>query len=146
MVLAARHPHRSGAHVLFSGPLFLASVAGLGWLVRTARVRIESEGIHWGWRTVGFRMRRERTRWIRVYRDAVALRPKRGSIWYLSARDWGDFDRMRRVLIDSDLPVERAENSAPWWARLQSYGMVLDGLLVITAIAAAIALAVAVLG
>ena len=138
--LAARHPHREGAHVLFSAPLFLLSVALLGLAVRTARVVIEPEAVRWGWRGIGFRARLGKIRWVRIYTDAVALRSKRGSVWYLAAADLDGFERLGHAFEASKLPVERADRAAPLWARLQSYGRFLDGVLIVTVLLTGLAL------
>ncbi len=149
-ILAARHPHRDNAHVLFLAPLFILSVAVLGWLVRSARIRVDDGGVHWGWNwgwsQLGFRMDRKRIRWIRIYTNAIALKPRRGSIWYLAARDWDGYERLADVFAATPLPVVQLSKPAPWWARLQSYGAVLDGLLILDAAIALIALAAAWLG
>ena len=140
-IFAARHPYRDNAHVLFLVPLFFLSVAVLGWLVRGARVRVDDGGVHWGWSQLGFRMGRQRIRWIRIYTNAVALKPKWGSIWYLAARDWDGYERLANVFIATTLPVVQTSKPAPRWARLQSYGAVLDGLLILDATIAVVALA-----
>lgn len=144
--LAARHPHRPGSYVLITAPLFLASVAGLGWSVRSARIRVTGEAIRWGWSFLGFRLRKRRLRWVRAYDDAVALRPRRGSIWYLSATDWDRFADLPGAFERAGIPVESHPRAAPLWARLQSYGRFLDVLLLLTAAVAGLALAAAMVG
>lgn len=144
-VLAARAPHREGATLLFSAPLFLFSVAILGLAVRSARVAIEPDAVRWGWRGIGFRARLGQIRWVRIYTNAVALRSSRGSVWYLAAADLEGFDRLTRAIEETELPVERTDKKAPLWARLQSYGRFLDFILILTVILTALALASAVL-
>lgn len=146
IALAARHPHRPGAHILISAPLFLISVAVLGWSVRKARLRVADAQIRWGWSLFGFHAQLSRLRWVRAYTDAVAVRPKRGSVWYLGETDWDRFADLPRALRDASIPVERFERHAPLWARLQSYGRFLDVLLVLNAAVAAIALVAAIAG
>ncbi len=105
------------------------SVTLVGLAVRRARVTIDAGGVRWGWGSLGVRMDRDRLRSVGVYTDAIALVPRRGSTWFLSARDWDRFDAMARAVARADLPVEVHPRRAPWRARLQSYGRVLDGLL-----------------
>lgn len=140
VALAARHPHRAGAHILISAPLFLVSVALLGWSVRRARLTVADEAIRWGWSLFGFKARLSRLRWVRAYTDAVAVRPKRGSVWYLASTDWDRFSELPGAIERADIPIERHPRRAPLWARLQSYGRFLDVLLVINALVAALAL------
>lgn len=145
VALAARHPHRPGNHVLLAAPLFLAAVAGLGWAVRSARIQIGADGVRWGWSMLGFRLRRRRLAWARAYADAVALRPRRGSIWYLGQADWDRFTEIAAAFRRAEIPLAVHEGRAPLWARLQSYGRFLDLLLLFDAATAALALAAAVL-
>jgi hypothetical protein len=144
VALAARHPHHAGAHILISAPLFLVSVALLGWSVRRARLKVADAKIRWGWSLFGFTARLPRLRWVRAYSDAVAVRPKRGSVWYLAATDWDRFAELPRALVAADIPVEKHERRAPFWARMQSYGRFLDVLLIINALVAALALVAAI--
>lgn len=145
VALAARHPHRAGTHVLLAAPMFLAAVAALGWSVRRARVRVDGDGVRWGWSVAGFRLPRRRLRWVRIYTDAVALRPRRGSIWYLGAADWDGLAGLTDAFHRAGIPVETFAGRAPLWARVQSYGRFLDVLLVLDAAVAALALAAAAL-
>ena len=126
-------------------PLFCFSVAAVGYAVRRARLRIDRDGVRWGWRIAGFRMHRARIRAVRIFSDAIALVPKRGSTWYLSRRDWDRFDRVAGAFEEAAIEFDRREGRAPWAARLQGYGLVLDLLLVANIAAATLALAVAVL-
>lgn len=128
--LAARnpfHPHASTVMVL---ALMFGAFAFVGLAVRRARVTIEAGGVRWGWSWIGVRMERERITGVDLYDDAIALRPRRGSTWFLSARDWDRFDAMTRAVERAGFEVTRA-GGAPLAARLQSYGRVLDGLMVI---------------
>jgi hypothetical protein len=118
-------------------------VAGVGYAVRRARLRIDRDGVRWGWHDIGFRVTRDRMQRIDLYSDAIAVRQKRGSTWYLSGHDWDLFGRMPGVLRRAALPVETHERSAPLAARLQSYGIVLDLLLLADAAASVLALGVA---
>jgi hypothetical protein len=71
-----------------------------------------------------------------VYRDGVAIEAKRGSWWFLAARDWERFDALVRQLRRAELPVRDHDGRAPLRARMQSYGRFLDGLLVVSVLAA----------
>lgn len=103
-------------------------VAAVALAVRRARVGIASDGVRWGWGAITVRMDPGRIVRAQLYRDAIALVPRRGSTWFLSRRDWDRFEAMRRAAHASGLPVEEHDRPAPWRARLQSYGRVLDGL------------------
>ncbi|HYU15018.1 MAG TPA: hypothetical protein VEL05_03075, partial [Candidatus Acidoferrum sp.] len=81
---------------------------------------------------------------VEVYRDAVAVKQRRGSTWYVSGRDWDLFERVPVALRRAGLPLEARDRRAPLGARLQSYGAVLDLLLVADALASILALGVAV--
>jgi hypothetical protein len=142
-VLARRHWYRPGIEVLLSAPLMFLGIAVLGYAVRRARLRVDNEGFRWGWDSGGFRMSRERVAAVVLYDDALALLPRRGSTWYVSARDWAGFPEMARVLREAEVEYERVRARAPLGARLQSYGLVLDLLLVGDMLAATMALGIA---
>jgi hypothetical protein len=135
MALAARRPYEHATLVIL--PLVLVAVAGVGLAVRRAHVIIGADGVRWGWPWLSVRMDVSRIAGIVVYRDAIALRPRRGSTWFLSARDWDRFPLLTRAFDRASLPVEHQAGGAPWRARLQSYGRVLDSML-IASIAASI--------
>ena len=120
-----------------------ASVAGVGYAVRRARLRIDSGGVRWGWNEIGFRVTRDEVTSIDVYRDAVAVVQRRGSTWFVSARDWDLFERVPGALRRAGLPTAAHDRPAPIGARLQSYGVVLDLLLVGDALASVFALGLA---
>lgn len=143
--LAARQLGAPLIELLLIAPLMCMSVAVVGFAVRSAHIRVDAEGVRWGWRWGGFRLGRDRLVRIDGYVDAVALAPKRGSTWYLSRRDWENFDRLERAMRIAGLPVTHHDRKAPIGARLQSYGVVLDGLLVLDAMAAVLALVAALL-
>ncbi|MBT8492628.1 MAG: hypothetical protein KJO07_06175 [Deltaproteobacteria bacterium] len=134
--LVARHPYRAGSQIGLIIPLMCVSFAGLGLAVRRARLSVDGTGIRWGWPSLGFRMDPSRVRSLKVYQDAVAVEPKRGSLWYLSARDWDRFDELARSLRRAGLEFERIDRRAPLRSRLQSYGGVLDALIVGSALVA----------
>jgi hypothetical protein len=118
-------------------PMFFQTVAVLAYAVRRGRLRIDAEGVRWGWVGVGFRMRRERIGSFRVYTDGVAIVPRRGpATWHLLARDW---ERWPDALVEFGrlgLPVERFSRRAPLLMRLQGYGRALDAILVLNSLAA----------
>jgi hypothetical protein len=62
----------------------------------------------------------------------VALEARRGSWWFIAARDWDRYDAIVRHLRRADLPITDHDGTAPLRARLQSYGRFLDGLLVLS--------------
>jgi hypothetical protein len=143
LLLAARRLHVRLIEFLLVAPLVFGSVAAVGYAVRRARVRVTPDGVFWGWDLLGFTLRRDRLVQVTAYRDAVALEPKRGSTWFLARRDWEGFDRLPHILRSASIPVIGAPGRMPLRARLQSYGIVLDTLLVIDALAATFALLVA---
>jgi hypothetical protein len=129
MALAARRPYEHAAQVIL--PLMLVSIAGLGFAVRRAHVVIGADGIRWGWSWLGVRLDVGRLVGVTVYADAIAFEPRRGSTWFLSARDWDRFAGVARAIERAGLPVTRG-GATPLRARLQGYGAVLDGLMVVT--------------
>jgi hypothetical protein len=131
--LAARRPFHPEADTIVVATLMFAGFAAVGLAVRRARVSVDASGVRWGWSWLGFRLERDTIRHADIYRDAVALRPRRGSTWYLSARDWDRWDALALAVERSGLTVIRhGDRGAPFGARLQSYGRVLDGLLLLT--------------
>ncbi len=143
LTLATRRLQTPLIELLLIAPLMCMSVAAVGYAVRSAHLRVDHDGIRWGWSWLGFRLSRERLTQVDAYRDAVALRPRRGSTWFLSARDWNHFDRVPDAIRRADIPMIAHDRRAPLGARLQSYGAVLDSLLVADALAAALALVAA---
>jgi hypothetical protein len=113
-------------------PIAIFLFAAVGLAVRTARVWIDGGGVRWGWRGLHVRMEVERLAAAEIYTDGVALAAKKGSRWFLAARDWDRFDVLARELARAGLPVKPMTGRAPFRARLQSYGRVLDGLMLLT--------------
>lgn len=150
-VMATRRLHVPMIEFLLVAPLFFVSIAGVGYAVRKARIRVDRDGVRWGWSWGGFRMPPERIDSVLAYTDAYAFKPKRtsrwrpASTWYLSRRDWDRFDNVAAALRSSGMRYERFDHRAPIGARLQSYGIVLDLLLVFDALAATFALVMSVL-
>jgi hypothetical protein len=128
-----RHAHQATFAVL---ALTCVAFTSVGLAVRRARVAIDPDGVRWGWAWAGFRMGRARLVRADVFDDGVGLVSKRGS-WFLSARDWDRFDALVRAIGRAGMPTISHPNRAPLRARLQSYGRVLDTLLIVTMAAAA---------
>jgi hypothetical protein len=128
--LVARHPYRGDSSTLVVLPVALALFALLGFAVRRARVAVTRDGVRWGWNALGFSQPASRIVWAHVYADGVALEAKRGSKWFIAARDWERFDALVRQLRRAELPVKDHAGNAPFRERLQSYGRFLDGLMI----------------
>ena len=136
-VLVARHPYRRSASTQVVLPVAFAAFAGLGLLVRRARVAITRDGVRWGWTAFGFHQPASRIATAHIYADGIALEARRGSWWFIAARDWDRFDALVRQLRRADLPLRDHVGKAPLRARLQSYGRFLDLLLLGSVIGAA---------
>jgi hypothetical protein len=143
VAIGIRRAPSATAEMLLAVPLICVSVAGVGYAVRRARLRIDPGGVRWGWSDLAFRVSRDQMKHVDVYRDAIAVRQRRGSTWYLSGHDWDLFERMPGALRRAGLPLETREGRAPLGARLQSYGIVLDLMLLADAAASVFALGVA---
>ncbi len=128
----SRHPYRYHASTQVVLPVAFAAFAMLGYLVRRARVAVTRDGVRWGWGAFGFTQEASRIVRAHVWKDGVTLESKRGSWWFLSARDWDRFDALVRQLRRAELPIEEHAETAPLRARLQSYGRFLDALLVLS--------------
>lgn len=142
-ILAKRHWFQPGIEVLFAAPVLFIGIGTLGYAVRSARLRVDIDGVRWGWGFYGFRMSNERITATLVYDDAIAFKSRRGSTWYVAARDWHRFEGVARALQKANMVYERKRGKAPLRARLQSFGIALDLLLVADAFGATFALAVA---
>jgi hypothetical protein len=139
-LLVARHPYRPHASTQAVLPVAFVAFAALAMVVRRARVAITRDGVRWGWTAFGFHQPASRITTAHVYRDGVALEARRGSWWFLAARDWDRFDALVRQLRRAELPILDHAGRAPLRARLQSYGRFLD-LLVIGSVCGAVAVA-----
>ena len=135
--LVSRHPYRHGASTQVVLPIAFAAFAGVGFLVRRARVAVTRDGVRWGWTAFGFHQPAARITVAHIYRDGIALEARRGSWWFIAARDWDRFDVLVRHLRRAELPIRDHAGKAPLRARLQSYGRFLDLLLVGSVIGAA---------
>jgi hypothetical protein len=121
-------------------PLALLACTAVGLAVRGARIWVDRGGVRWGAPSMSFRMARERIAVAEVYRDGVSLVSTRGSRWFLAARDWDNFELLHRELGRAGIPLQEFARHAPWRARLQSYGRVLDGMLILTMASSALLL------
>jgi len=127
--LISKHPYRHGAPYQFTLPVAFTAFSLLGIVVRSARVTVTRDGVRWGWLVFGFHQPAARIEKVHVYADGVALEARRGSWWFIAARDWDRFDALVRQLRRADLPLRDHPGRAPLRARLQSYGRFLDLLL-----------------
>jgi hypothetical protein len=124
--LVSRHPYRSSASTQVVLPIALAAFCGLGYVVRRARGAHTRDGGRWGWTSFGFHQVASRITTAHIYADGIALEARRGSWWFIAARDWERFDVMVRHLRRAELPIHDHGGRAPLRARLQSYGRFLD--------------------
>jgi hypothetical protein len=131
-VFVLRDRYRWHASTQFVLPVAFLAFASLGFAVRRARVAVTRDGVRWGWDALHFTQDTARIVTAHVYRDGVAFEAKRGSWWFIAARDWERFDAFVRQLRRAELPVTDHDGKAPFRARLQSYGRFLDGLLVLS--------------
>ena len=126
------------APVLVAWAVSVSALGMVGAAVRRARVTIAADGVRWGWGSLTVRMSRARITRVEVYTDGIALRARRGSTWFLARRDWDRFDTLARAIADVGLPCTALERTAPFSARLQSYGRILDGLMIAAILVAAL--------
>lgn len=132
----SRHPYRYHSSTQVVLPVAFAAFAALGVLVRGARVTVTRDGVRWGWEALGFHQPATRITCAHIYGDGVALEARRGSWWFLAARDWDRFDALVRQVRRAELSIQDHSGRAPLRARLQSYGRFLDGLLAGSVLAA----------
>lgn len=128
--LVSRHPWRRGSSTQVVLPVAFLMFAGLALAIRTARVAINRDGVRWGWTSLGFTQPKAKLTCAHIYADGIALEAKRGSKWFIAARDWDRFDGLVRQVRRAELPLEDHPGKAPLRQRLQSYGRFLDGLIV----------------
>ncbi len=134
--LVSRQWWRRSASTMIVLPFAFLLFTGLAVAIRTARVAITRDGIRWGWTSLGFTQSASRIVMAHVYSDGIALEAKRGSKWFLAARDWDRFDVLVRQVRRAELPVRDHEGKAPFRQRMQSYGRFLDALVIGSVIAA----------
>jgi hypothetical protein len=125
-----QHPWRRGASKQIVLPCVFAVFCLLGVAVRSARLAISRDGVRWGWTALGFTQQTSKVVRASVYQDGITLESKRGSWWFLAARDWDRFDALVRQLRRTDMPIAEHPIKAPFRARMQSYGKFLDVMLV----------------
>lgn len=138
--LVSRHPWRRGSSTQVVLPVAFVAFAALASAVRSARLAITRDGVRWGWASLGFTQPASKIACAHVYADGIALEAKRGTRWFIAARDWDRFEALVRQLRRADLPAQEHGGAAPLRQRLQSYGRFLDGL-VIASVLGAIAVA-----
>ncbi len=136
IALAVRRPEAAQASTCVVGGLTMMLLGGVGVAVRRAQISIAADGVSWGWGRWTVRMDRDRITKVELYDDAIALRPRRGSTWFLSKRDWDRFEAMRRAVAEVGMPSEEHRRGSPLAARLQSYGRVLDTIVVLAMVTA----------
>lgn len=134
LFVLGRRRFMTGGELLIAGPLVAIAIALVGYAVRRARLRIDQGGVRWGWDALGFRVARERLAGAISYQDAIAFRRPRGGPWYLARHDFAGFDRIPAALRAAGIPFETAARRAPLRARLQTYGVALDVLIVLDAL------------
>ena len=132
----SQRPWRRGSSVMITLPVAMVALAMLGYAVRRAQLAITRDGVRWGWTTIGFHQPASQIVTAHVYRDGITLETRRGSWWFLAARDWDRFDALVRHLRRAELPIEDHDRTAPLRARLQSYGRFLDGLMIVSVLGA----------
>jgi hypothetical protein len=121
-------------------PLFCATVAFVIFAVRLAALGVDDGGVSWGIGFFAFRMRAAAVVGCRIYRDAVAVtRRGRRFTWYVCARDYSPFPEVVAAFRRTRLPLEEDGGPAPLAARLQSYGLAVDLLLLLDAVAVSLA-------
>jgi hypothetical protein len=122
-------------------PLFFFLVAAFAWTVRRGRLRIEPEGVRWGFNLLGFRMRAARIASLKVYQDGVGLLARGARVpWFLAARDWDRWPEalaaFARLGQEIKAPLEQVPGRAPLRVRAQAYGLALDVILIIDSVLA----------
>lgn len=131
----SRHWYRWHTSTQIVATFSLLCVCSLGLLVRSASLAVTRDGVRWGWTSLSFTQEAARIVTAHVYTDGVALEAKRGSQWFLAARDWDRFDGVVRQLRRAALPLQEHGTRAPFRMRRQSYGRVLDGLMILAMLA-----------
>ena len=143
LAMTRRHPPLDHGSARLTVLITAIALCGLAVAVRRAQVGIAQDGVRWGWGELTVRLDARRITVVRVYRDAIAFVPRRGSAWFLFRRDWDRFEQLRRAVAAAQLTTEDQDRRAPWSAQLQSYGLVLDALVVGAVVTAAVTALVA---
>ena len=126
-VLRNRYYWHASTHLVLA--VAFAMFASVGFVVRSAKLAVTRDGVRWGWDSLGFTQEAAKIVTAHVYKDGVALQAKRGSQWFLAARDWERFEALVRQLRRAELPMTEHAGKAPLRMRLQSYGRFLDAML-----------------
>lgn len=120
-----------GNELLLTGPIIALSIGAIGYAIRRAHLRVDRDGVRWGWAALGFRVPRHRLVRAIAYRDAIGFVREGGSSWYLARHDFDGYERLPVALRAAGIPFEVDPGRAPLRARLQTYGVALDLLLVL---------------
>lgn len=124
------------ASVVLAGPLFCFMIATLGIVVRSAKLRFFEDRIQWSIPYLQFSMQRAKLKSVLSYKNTLAFVAQKGSSWFVTDRDWKEFAMMQDALLSCGYEVSsKEEKKTPLKAKLQSYGHVLDGLLVLNLLA-----------
>ncbi len=114
---------------------FCVTISLVVVFVRAAALTVDDAGVSWGYGLVAFRLRAAAIQTCRVYRDAVAVVRRGGRFtWYVCARDYTPFADVLAAFRRSHLPLSEDGGRAPLAARLQSYGLAIDLILVADAL------------
>jgi hypothetical protein len=117
-------------------PLFCGAVALVILAVRAAALSIDDSGVSWGVGPLAFRLRARAIETCRHHADAVAVVRRGGRFtWYVCARDYQPFPEVVAAFRRARLPATEDGGPAPLAARLQSYGVAVDLLIVVDALA-----------
>ncbi len=131
--LASKQLHAPGTSTLFVGPIMCLSIAAVGLAIRSARVRVDGDGLRWGWNLLGGRVARDQIVEVKVYSSGLTIWGQaKARLWYLSRYDWEAFDAIPKAFVDAGMQVEMRSGVAPLRDRLKAYGIFLDGLMVVT--------------
>ncbi len=141
-VLLYRNRFGPQASTLAVLTLVCVSVAGVGFAVRRARVRIDAGGIRWGWAALGGRIGPARIKALHYYEKGMTVIRTTGSPWYISGYDWAPYGDIPKVCADAGLPLVRRPGAPPLRARMQAYGVALDVLVICTLVASGLQVAI----
>lgn len=98
----------------------------LAFAVRRATMEFHGDAVAWGWSLLRFRVSLSSIVGANRYAQALTLRTKLGSVWFLSSRDWGDIDPFTQALARSGIPIDRKGGSPTLREHFAGYGIPLD--------------------
>lgn len=98
----------------------------LAFAVRRATMEFHGDAVAWGWSLLRFRLALRTITGVNHYPEALTLRTKYGSVWYLSARDWGDVAPLAAALARSGVEVTKRSGRPTLREHLAGYGIPLD--------------------